>query len=38
MAKVGRPTGLIAYDTDVNIKRRLAGKPTDLSRRAAAHR
>jgi cytochrome c oxidase accessory protein FixG len=27
MAKTGRPAGLIAYDTDVNIKRRLEGKP-----------
>ncbi len=27
MTKTGRPTGLIAYDTDVNIKRRLEGKP-----------
>ena len=27
MAKIGRPTGLIAYDTEVNIKRRLEGKP-----------
>jgi cytochrome c oxidase accessory protein FixG len=26
MAKIGRPKGLIAYDNDVNIKRRLAGK------------
>jgi len=26
MTKVGRPTRLIAYDTDVNIKRRLAGQ------------
>jgi cytochrome c oxidase accessory protein FixG len=26
MNKVGRPTGLIAYDNDVNIKRRLEGK------------
>jgi cytochrome c oxidase accessory protein FixG len=26
MKKIGRPTGLIAYDNDVNIKRRLAGK------------
>jgi cytochrome c oxidase accessory protein FixG len=26
MKRVGRPTGLIAYDTDVNIKRRLEGK------------
>jgi len=26
MAKLGRPTGLIAYDNDVNIKRRLEGK------------
>ena len=26
MTKVGRPTGLIAYDNDVNIKRRLDGK------------
>jgi cytochrome c oxidase accessory protein FixG len=27
MKKLGRATGLIAYDTDVNIKRRLEGKP-----------
>jgi cytochrome c oxidase accessory protein FixG len=27
MTKVGRPTGLIAYDTDDNIKRRLRGEP-----------
>src|SRR6516165_3073228 len=27
MRKTGRPTGLIAYDTDVNLKRRLEGKP-----------
>ncbi len=27
MAKIGRPKGLIAYDTDVNIKRRQAGLP-----------
>jgi len=27
MAKVGRPARLIAYDTDLNIKRRQAGKP-----------
>ena len=26
MTKVGRPTGLIAYDTDINIKRRVEGK------------
>ncbi len=26
MAKIGRPTGLIAYDTAVNIQRRLEGK------------
>ena len=26
MAKLGRPGGLIAYDTDVNIKRRMEGK------------
>jgi cytochrome c oxidase accessory protein FixG len=26
MRKIGRPTGLIAYDTDINIKRRLEGK------------
>jgi len=25
MTKVGRPTGLIAYDTDINIKRRVEG-------------
>ena len=27
MAKIGRATGLIAYDTDINIKRRMEGKP-----------
>ena len=27
MHKIGRPERLIAYDTDVNIKRRRAGKP-----------
>ena len=27
MEKIGRPTGLIAYDTDVNVKRRLEGRP-----------
>ena len=27
MTKIGRPTRLIAYDTDVNIRRRLAGLP-----------
>ncbi len=27
MKKIGRPTGLIAYDTDINIMRRLEGKP-----------
>ena len=26
MAKIGRPPGLIAYDTDINIKRRMDGK------------
>jgi polyferredoxin len=26
MDKIGRPRGLIAYDTDVNIKRRMEGK------------
>jgi cytochrome c oxidase accessory protein FixG len=26
MSKLGRPTGLIAYDTDLNIKRRIDGK------------
>ncbi len=26
MAKIGRPSGLIAYDTEVNIQRRLEGK------------
>jgi cytochrome c oxidase accessory protein FixG len=30
MAKVGRPLGLIAYDTEINIKRRLEGTPTGL--------
>ena len=27
MAKIGRPTRLIAYDTETNVKRRMAGKP-----------
>ena len=27
MTEIGRPTGLIAYDTDINGQRRLAGKP-----------
>ena len=26
MSKLGRPTGLIAYDTDLNIKQRIEGK------------
>ncbi len=28
MVKIGRPTGLIAYDTGINIQRRLDGKPS----------
>ncbi|AVT75131.1 MULTISPECIES: cytochrome c oxidase accessory protein CcoG [Rhodopseudomonas] len=28
MKQVGRPPDLIAYDTDINIQRRLAGKPS----------
>ena len=27
MKKIGRPTGLIAYDTDINVKRRQEGMP-----------
>ena len=27
MAQIGRPSGLIAYDTDINSQRRRAGKP-----------
>jgi cytochrome c oxidase accessory protein FixG len=27
MGQIGRPSGLIAYDTDINGERRLAGKP-----------
>jgi len=30
MAKIGRPPRLIAYDTDLNIKRRQEGKPPQL--------
>ena len=30
MSRVGRPTGLIGYDTDLNIARRLEGKPTRI--------
>ena len=26
MTKIGRPTRLIAYDNDINIQRRMAGK------------
>ncbi len=29
MAKIGRHTGLIAYDTDINIKRRQEGQAAD---------
>jgi len=28
MKKIGRPPGLIAYDTDVNIRNRIEGKPS----------
>ena len=31
MAKIGRPARLIAYDTDINIKRRAAGPAAGLS-------
>jgi cytochrome c oxidase accessory protein FixG len=31
MAKIGRPTRLIAYDTELNIKRRLAGQTPFVS-------
>jgi len=27
MAKIGRPTGLIAYDTDMNVQARMEGRP-----------
>ena len=37
MAKIGRPPRLIAYDTDINIKRRQAGPSAVLSHRAHAH-
>jgi len=30
MTKIGRPTGLIGYDTDLNIERRLKGEPTKI--------
>jgi len=32
MEKVGRPTGLIGYDTDINIKRRQGGLPNMFNR------
>ena len=38
MAKIGRPTRLIAYDTDINIKRRQGDKPPIVQDRAPAHR
>ena len=34
MAKIGRPARLIAYDTDLNIKRRQEGKPPIYKHRA----
>ena len=37
MTKLGRPTGLIGYDTDINIKRRMEGKPPVRQDRAHAH-
>jgi len=36
MAQIGRPSGLIAYDTDINSQRRRAGKPPILSRHPGA--
>jgi polyferredoxin len=27
MSQIGRPTGLIGYDTDINVQRRIEGKP-----------
>ncbi len=30
MEKIGRPTRLIAYDTDLNVKARMEGKPTHV--------
>ena len=37
MAKIGRPPRLIAYDTDVNVQRRIAGEAPVVQDRAAAH-
>ena len=37
MAKIGRPPRLIAYDTDINIKRRQRGREADLPHRAHPH-
>ena len=37
MAKIGRPTRLIAYDTDINIERRVAGQARVYQHRPAAH-
>ena len=37
MAKIGRAARLIAYDTDINIKRRQEGKPPFFKHRAPAH-
>lgn len=31
MVKVDRPKGLIAFDTDANVQRRIAGEPTKLN-------
>ncbi len=38
MSKLGRATGLIAYDTDLNIKQRIGGQAGLLQDRAHAHR
>ena len=37
MQQVNRPTGLIAYDTDINAERRLAGQPPSLPPDPATH-
>ncbi len=31
MVKIGRPTGLVGYDTDLNVENRAAGRPTHFT-------
>ena len=37
MDKIGRPQGLIAYDTDMNVRARIEGRPESAPHRPPAH-